>query len=99
MASETKKIAKALEKELDAKRYEHTIGVEYTAAALAMAHGASVKDAQMAGLLHDCAKGIPAKEKLVKAKKHGIEVSDFEKRNPDMLHAKLGAYYAKAKYS
>lgn len=31
-----KKIRKAMEKELDPKRYEHTLGVAYTAASLAI---------------------------------------------------------------
>ena len=33
------KIKKKMEKELDARRYEHTLGVAYTAAALAMCYG------------------------------------------------------------
>ena len=35
---EIKKIRKKLEKELDGKRFEHTLGVAYTASALAMCH-------------------------------------------------------------
>ena len=37
-----KKIRKAMEKELDPKRYEHTLGVAYTAASLAMCYGADL---------------------------------------------------------
>ena len=51
-----KKLRKAMEKVQDGDRYEHTLGVEYTAAALAMRYGGNVCDAQAAGLLHDCAK-------------------------------------------
>ncbi|MBQ8165841.1 MAG: bis(5'-nucleosyl)-tetraphosphatase (symmetrical) YqeK, partial [Lachnospiraceae bacterium] len=40
----------------------------------------------------------PTKEKLEKARKHGLAISKFEEKNPDMLHGKLGAYYAKARY-
>ena len=50
-------IEKKLQDVLKKKRYAHTLGVRYTAAALAMRHGCSVEKAQMAGLLHDCAKG------------------------------------------
>ena len=32
------------------------------------------------------------------ARKHGLPVSKYEEKNPDMLHAKLGAYYARYKY-
>ena len=41
-----------------AKRYEHTLGVVYTAAALAMRYQADVDKAMLAGLLHDCAKAF-----------------------------------------
>ena len=48
-------IMKKLEKELDEKRYQHTIGVTYTAASLAMRYGENMQAAILAGLLHDCA--------------------------------------------
>lgn len=48
-----KKIRKAMEKELDPKRYEHTLGVAYTAASLAMCYGADLNSALIAGMLHD----------------------------------------------
>lgn len=93
------KILERLKSKLNEKRFEHSIGVEYTAACLAFVHGADLEKARLAGLLHDCAKGIPTKEKLEKAKKHGLSINQFEMSNPDLLHAKLGAYYAKVKYN
>ena len=42
----------------DAKRYEHTLGVMYTAASLAMCYGEDVEKALVAGLLHDVAKSF-----------------------------------------
>ena len=87
-----------LKKKLNEKRFVHTIGVEYTAANLAFVHGCDIKKARIAGLLHDCAKCIPTEEKLKKAKKFGLPISQSEKANPDLLHGKLGAYYAKEKY-
>lgn len=92
------KIIERLKSKINEKRFEHSIGVEYTAACLAAVHGEDVDKARLAGLLHDCAKGIPTKEKLDKAKKHKISINQFEMSNPDLLHAKLGAYYAKTKY-
>ena len=44
-----KKIKKSIEKELDNKRYEHTLGVEYTAAALAMRYNESLKMQDLQG--------------------------------------------------
>lgn len=87
-----------LKEELDEKRYEHTIGVMYTAASLAMRYGVMMHQAILAGLLHDCAKAIPNDEELELCKKYGIIVSDVERENPSLLHAKLGAYIAREKY-
>ena len=92
------KIEKKLSKYLDEDRFQHTMGVMYTSACLAMVHGYDIKDAQVAGLLHDCAKCIPNDEKLELCKKYGIIVSDVERENPSLLHAKLGAYIAREKY-
>ncbi len=89
---------KKLKPKLNEKRFIHSVGVEYTAACLAFVHGEDVERARVAGLLHDCAKCIPTEEKLRKAKKHGLSINKSEKLNPDLLHGKLGAYYAKTKY-
>lgn len=91
-------IEKKLKKYLDKERFIHTQGVTYTAAALAMAHGISLEQARLAGLLHDCAKCIPNKKKFKLCKKHNIELSSFEKQNPFLIHAKLGVHIAREKY-
>lgn len=92
------KMQKKLAKYLDEDRYEHTLGVMFTCAALAMVHDCDLITAQTAGLLHDCAKCIPNKKKLKMCSQHHIPVSEFEQEHPFLLHAKLGAYVAKAKY-
>ena len=63
-ANELKKIRKSVEKVQDAKRFEHTLGVEYTAAALAMRYGSDINNARIAGLLHDCAKCFSDEKRL-----------------------------------
>ena len=92
------KIRKAMEKTLDGKRYEHTEGVAYTAAALAMRYGEDMENALLAGLLHDCAKCMSDEKKLAICKKHNIPVSEVEERNLSLLHAKAGAYLAEEEY-
>ena len=57
-----------------------------------------IKDAQVSGLLHDCAKCIPNKKKLKMCSEHNIPVSDFERSHPFLLHSRLGAYIAHEKY-
>ena len=89
-----KKIRKKMEKTLDPKRFEHTLGVAYTAAALAMCYEVDINKAQTAGLLHDCAKCMSNEKKLLICEKHHIPVNDVEKKNPFLLHAKVGSYLA-----
>ena len=92
------KIRKQLTKTLDSKRYEHTQGVAYTSAALAMRYGEDIQKAELAGLLHDCAKCLDNDKKIQICKKHNIEISEAEQRNPFLLHAKVGGFIAKSKY-
>ena len=92
------KIRKKMEKELDAKRFEHTLGVSYTAASLAMCHQEDIVKAQTAGLLHDCAKCMSNEKKLEICEKHHIKVTETEKQNPFLLHAKVGSYLAQKRY-
>lgn len=97
-SSNIKKIRRAMEKILDSKRFEHTLGVAYTAAALAMRYDCDVLKAQMAGMLHDCAKCMSNEKRLNICKKHNIGVTEIERRNPFLLHAKVGSYIAMQKY-
>lgn len=93
------KIRRKLMTELDKERYEHTLGVMYTAASMAMCHDEDVEKALLAGILHDCAKCITSEAKLKMCDKYHLNVSDIEKENPGLLHAKLGAFLAAKKYS
>ena len=82
----------------DKMRYRHTLGVADTSACLAMRYGVDMQKAYIAGLLHDCAKCVPDTVKLEECNRYGIEVTEFEKNSLYLLHAKLGAYYAKELY-
>ncbi len=91
-------IQKLLKNELDKERYEHTLGVMYTAGCLAMRYGADLSKAMLAGLLHDCAKCIPNDKKIKLCRKNHIELTQSELDNPSLIHAKLGAFLAKEQY-
>ena len=92
------KIEKSIKKVLKKSRYRHTLGVCYTAGALAMRYHADVDDARLAGLLHDCAKGMDDDELKKFCKKHDLGITEAEKRSPHLLHSKAGAYLAKKEY-
>ena len=77
--SELKKIRKKLKDSLSKSRYEHTLGVEFTSAAMAMKYGVDIYRAELAGLLHDCAKCIDDEEKLYECKKYNVEITAIEK--------------------
>lgn len=98
--SEMEKLRRAMEKELSAGRYTHTLGVAYTAASLAMAHGEDMEKAMTAGLLHDCAKAMHGSELVAICEKGHLSMNTAERNNPTaLLHAKAGAYLAEHKYS
>ncbi|MCI6553977.1 MAG: bis(5'-nucleosyl)-tetraphosphatase (symmetrical) YqeK [Lachnospiraceae bacterium] len=98
-SSNLRKIRKSMEKTLDPKRFEHTLGVAYTAAALAMCYGEDIVKAETAGMLHDCAKCMSNEKKLSICEKHNISINDIEYKNPFLLHAKVGSYIAMKKYN
>ena len=63
-----------------------------------MAYSYDINKAQLAGLLHDCAKCIPNDKKLKLCDKYHILVNKVEQENPFLLHAKLGAFVARDTY-
>lgn len=97
-SNDIEKMNRKLAKYLEEDRYAHTQGVRFVSASLAMAHGADIRKAETAGLLHDCAKCIPDQKKMKLCDRYGVEVTKVEKNNPFLLHAKLGACIAEDKY-
>ncbi len=98
MSPDLEKLRKKVKHDLDKERYQHTLGVMYTAASLAMCHNADLHKAMVAGLLHDCAKCVPNSEKMKLCKQYGLKLTKAEKDNPSLVHAKLGAAIAADKY-
>lgn len=92
------KIQKKIEKALDEKRYNHSLGVAYTASCLAMKYDVDINKAYLAGILHDCAKNLSDDKRLELAQRYDIFVSKVEKENPFLLHGKIGALIAKKKF-
>lgn len=98
MQEEIEKVQERLRDKLPEKRFLHTVGVRYMAESLAMRYDVDMNRAGMAGVLHDCAKYMPGKKMLEKCQKHHIKVSEVERENLQLLHAKLGVYFAEHKY-
>ncbi len=104
---EEERLLKKLKRRLDERRYIHTLGVAYTAAAMMMSHGNAgdgeemqhqIAQAYTAGLLHDCAKCLTDEDRDRYCKKYDVELTKVEMENPYLIHAKLGAAMAREKY-
>ena len=93
-----------LKEKLPKKRYEHTLGVAYTAAALAMCYGEDILKAELAGILHDVAKAKKSSELKDDMKGYidpytdGDYVSLIADKAPQILHAIYAPYLAKKDY-
>ncbi len=98
MTTDLEKIQKKLEKKLKKERYQHTLGVMYTAGSLAMRYNENLEEALTAGLLHDCGKYCAVKDQIKLCQKHHIQLTPAELETPALIHAKLGAYLAEKKY-
>lgn len=94
--SDMRKRAAEYEKE---SRFIHTLGVCKMAVKMAQIFGEDIKKTYTAALLHDIAKNIPDDEMYETCEKYGVELCDFEKKNPQVVHAKLGAYLAERDFN
>ena len=89
-----------LQSSLSVKRYIHTLGVVKEAKKLAKIYGnEETKDkAEVAALLHDCAKDYPLELKKRLCKEYHIELDDIIKSQMDLAHPLLGTEVAKREY-
>ena len=85
-----------LKKDLDAQRYQHTLGVEETARQMALVFGEDAQKAALAGLLHDCAKCLTLSQ-MVKAAKE-VPLDPVMKESKALMHAVAGMCVAKNVY-
>lgn len=76
-------------------RYEHIVRVARLADRLAQRHGANASNARAAGLLHDLARLYSSELLLAECEARGLPIGEFERRNPIVLHAPLGAELAR----
>jgi len=84
-----------LEKNLSPKLFAHSAGVAETAAKLALMLGADEDNARLAGWLHDCARESVPQDILSLAEASLIEIDEFCRLQPDLLHAPVGAIVAR----
>jgi predicted HD superfamily hydrolase involved in NAD metabolism len=79
---------------MSAKRYEHTLGVAKSAKKLAEIYKVDPAKAELAALLHDCAKHRTIEEMRGMISKEA-ELTEEEYNLPEILHGFAGAIYAR----
>ena len=90
---ELRRVSLSLHKE---KRRAHTQGVSDTAVQLAQKYGADMQLAARAGILHDVTKALTPGEQQALIGRWQLPVTEFERANPQLLHAKTGAAAAQS---
>ena len=79
-------------------RFQHTLGVRREAVRLAGIHGLPLQKAALAGLLHDCAKGMSLKEMTRLAREEHLVLDETTLASGALLHAPVGAYLAQKEF-
>ena len=83
---------------LNPHRYAHSLAVAWTAKHLAALYGIDEHLAEEAGLLHDCAKCLPAAEMQQIAMDHAVTDEPEVLSSPQLLHSLVGAWIAENCY-
>lgn len=88
-------IISKLKESMTESRFKHSLGVMETSMILARRYGANTEKAELAGLIHDCARDIPLDTQLKMAENFGILLDDIQKHEPVLIHGPLGAEIAR----
>lgn len=83
---------------LSRKRFAHTLAVAHTARCLARLHQLDAAKAEVAGLLHDCAKCLPLKEMQRLSRERSLTGDERILESGNLLHSLAGAYLAASDY-
>ena len=98
MNSEIFSIREKLKASLKPGRYEHSLSASFTCMALAMRYGYDLDKAELAGLLHDCAKCYDNNSIIAACRNSGMELTEGELQAPSIIHSRLGARMAEEKF-
>ena len=83
---------------MNPRRFQHTLGVRKEAVRLAALHHLPVQKAALAGLLHECAKGMPLAQMQRIARENQLAQAPELLSSGAMLHGPVGTYIAKTQF-
>lgn len=87
-------ILQYIKENLKESRYIHTLGVAQCAIQLAKINDVNQDRAEVAALIHDCAKNMSTEQMYKLLEESNYEVDDVMKCSPQLLHGKVGAIIA-----
>ena len=80
---------------LSESRLKHSLSVSETAVALAVKYGEDIEKARVAGLVHDCAKGMKGDKLIEVARAHEVHIDEIYTHSPLILHGLVGSIIAR----
>jgi predicted HD superfamily hydrolase involved in NAD metabolism len=93
-----KNIILRLKSLLDPYRFKHSLRVREKVLHLSKFHRVNLKNAGLAGLLHDVSRFMDRKGLLKFATKIRMKIDPISRMEPKLLHAPLSAYIARTKF-
>ncbi|MGN0702314.1 MAG: bis(5'-nucleosyl)-tetraphosphatase (symmetrical) YqeK [Lentihominibacter sp.] len=91
------KILEYIRMNLKESRLQHTYRVAETAVVMAVKEGADVRKAEIAALLHDCARNLPPERLNTLVTELGLP--DRYRDNVNLSHSKVGAAFARCVFA
>ena len=92
-------IKSRLKEVMNEERLEHSINTSKVARRLAIKYNYNADKAEIAGLLHDCAKDLDCKTLRKMILKYNIKVDKIIQKIPKLLHPLAGAAIAKKEFN
>ena len=89
---------KEVKENLSEKRFKHSEGVVKRAIEYAKVYNVDIETVKLVAISHDIAKELSEEEIEKYIKEYNIEIDEVEKRNNNLLHAKIGSYICKNKF-
>ncbi|MBM7855688.1 putative HD superfamily hydrolase involved in NAD metabolism [Desulfohalotomaculum tongense] len=91
-------IKEQIKRQMSSLRFKHTLGVMQTAVNLAKRFQVNPRKAELAALLHDCARDYTDEQLLQLAHRFNLKIDQIQESLPAMLHGPVGAELAKQKF-
>lgn len=92
-------ISNKLKNMLPERRFKHSENVAKCAVKLSEIYGYDKEKSYIAGIIHDCAKYLEAKEVDFYVKKYSIELDELEKNNLALSHSVIGSYIVRNEFN